>query len=723
MEKSCQYSCRASFLVYGFLFAILSGMLPGHAWSLMTSELSLTKFNTPGTVKLEGAKSDYSVKVPLPERWEVEEVILRLAYINSSALMAKRSQIMVSVNGYPVAQTALLPESPEGLMTVRIPVEQLKYGYNDFTFLVAQHFTDKVPLSLNSITSFLFDSRSYVYNSVHLVTEDNSETNIKLAALAASGTALRFDYRSVHFSLGRELKENVDNILIGSSKFIQSFLSQLEGEAPGVHMNILHLPPVAHFSAENPTSDADEKHALIVLGGENPEQLLRTVQAYSLLSFPLSDTQGMNVVGVLMPDIDQYSGKLRLAPKKTYQFKELDFPTVTFQGYMPGSRSLSFSIPNGLLLMENRAITLSVTMAYAANMRDDSTFVIRFNGQFISSIPLNNTQGGWFNSYKIRLPLSYAKSGRNTLEFLAALVPLRSGNCEVKEIDHLALTVFGDSEIEMPDIPHWVELPNLEFLMDDGFPLAEYPDFRETVLLLGDESDAVAVAAVNFLALLSQKNGIPPTGISVTKKIPEQKDVQLLVVGNRSSLPPQIVAVSKTLEEIRLPVHGRLPGTKKNTDWLQQQKDKYFPLIQEKKTASPDMAGLKAESFIGSNKLLLTEFESPFKDMRSVVLVTADTNQDLVNGTLSLWDYAVHSAIRGDLALVDYSSDPLEVTWGKVGLAYYQGDTGSINWLNYLANSYPKVFFFSIAAALLICALSVMILLGIYKKKRLGNGI
>ncbi|MCB2182385.1 MAG: cellulose biosynthesis cyclic di-GMP-binding regulatory protein BcsB [Desulfobulbaceae bacterium] len=716
----------------------------------MSSESALTKFNTPGTVKLEGERGSYTVSIPLPDRWLVKGATLRLAYTNSTALLKKRSRIMVHVNGSPVAQAALLPESPEGIMTVQLPARLLKTGYNNLSFLVSQNFSDSgcvpaslpevwtslnlfesslelsyelrdVPLSLNSISSFLFDSRMYTENQVHLIVENLSTENTKLASLAASGVALRFDYRPVHFSLGRDLQQGVDNIIIGSSAFLQSVLDRVKVPMPSGNMGILHLPSYRENDLKEKQTFYDAQHGLLYLTGQNPEKILQAAEAFSLLSLPLQSKASADIEAVAVPEITRYSGKQRVAPGKKYRFRELGFPTTSFQGFNPGNRGFSFSMPTSLLLMENRSLALSFNLSYASNMREDSSLKILLNGRFVSSIPVGDVMGGRYQGYKIDLPLFYVKPGLNTLEFHAVLTPLHTGDCEMLQTDHLALTVFDNSIMSVPDVPHWAELPNLEFLMDDGFPVARYPDFRETVLLLTDKTNETATAAVNLIALLSQKNGVPPFRLTISDTVPADADKELLVVGARESLPEKIINASQLSPAIQFPVNGRLAGSKEENNWLDRQKERFLATLEPKQSFPPDRAGITTGYATSPRTVLLTEFESPFKAMRSIVLFTGNSGKDLVGGVNALWDHALRSKIKGDRVLIDFGQTEPTLVWDKTGAPYYSGNISSMNWLANLVNSYPKAFFAIMLAVLLLTAFILLLFLKRWRHKRFSN--
>jgi cellulose synthase operon protein B len=161
--------------------------LPLPAQELVKLKVPLTRLAPVQTTRLQGHFAGHWVKLPIPERWQIEKATLHFSYVNSTALISRNSRLIVLLNGRPLAQVTLQPQSPVGDVTVFLPPRLLKPGYQDLEFNVIQHYTldcedptapemwtvlelDKsyvdfeyrlkpVPLQLKAVSNFLFDSR------------------------------------------------------------------------------------------------------------------------------------------------------------------------------------------------------------------------------------------------------------------------------------------------------------------------------------------------------------------------------------------------------------------------------------------------------------------------------------------------------------------------------------------------------------------------------------
>jgi len=225
--------------------------------------------------------------MPASDRWQIKKAVLNFSYINSTALLQSRSRLVVWLNENPVAQITLNPQLTEGKVSVNLPVNLIKTGYNELKFTVAQHHTlecedpssaelwttiefdkasfdfeialKRVPEELTAISNFLFDSKSFIKQEINLVISEPKEEFIEAAMIVASGIALKFEYRPVNFTVPQNVKNGVDNILIGDSRFIK----ELKGD----------LFPANEAYIKLKTLSGDPYHALIILKGDSVEEI------------------------------------------------------------------------------------------------------------------------------------------------------------------------------------------------------------------------------------------------------------------------------------------------------------------------------------------------------------------------------------------------------------------------------------------------------------------
>jgi len=702
--------------------------------------IPLTKFNAPGIVRLGGNENGVTLHVPAPRRWQIEAAGLELSWVNSTALLASRSRLVVLFNDYPLAQITLEPGAPEGEASLDIPARLFEVGYNTLKIQVTQNNKDEgcipqdppetwttlrlidsslnldyslreVPLSLASVADFLFDPRIGAVNRVHVVTESLDDQNVRLAVLAAAAVALRFDYRPVRFSSGAEVKPGVDNILIGTRAFAENLLGKtsLSGD-----LGILPLPG---REGEPP----DRRHGLVVLSGRDSDDVERSVRAFSILSLPLPDIQFCRVRDVELPEITEFSGRNRLEPSKRYTLDELGMGITTFRGYRPEPVSVIFTLPTNLFLEENRDIILSLDLAYSAALREDSLLSMDINGEFVASVPLDHAEGGQYRGYRIRLPLSYLSPGRNELSFHPTLIPRYSKDCELFQDRGVALTIFPTSTIQMPRLARWVRMPQLSYLFNDGFPLTAYPDFRSTRLILSERLPESTAAALNLIAGISQRTGVLPYELKMATDLADRPE-NYLVVGSRASLPETILDASPLAKGISMPVYGRLPGTLKGVSWKKALARWLLEENVDREPVRPDIALLDTDLKIRLHQAVLSEFESPLRAMSSVVLLTAEKPEDLLRASLVLQDEEVRYQCRNGFALIDFSGRKPSVQVAALTPSYSVGEITWQNRITWLVDRYRWSFVFTVLVLTFLAALLLLYLLRRRQRARMALG-
>ncbi|MEW6602404.1 MAG: cellulose biosynthesis cyclic di-GMP-binding regulatory protein BcsB, partial [Nitrospirota bacterium] len=621
------------------------------------------------------------------------------------------------------AQVTLQPRSPEGTIDMNVPVRLLLNKYNDLELHVTQNYTNDcsdptapelwtnvelndsyieldyalkpVPLRLSSVADMLFDPKMFGPNIVNVTMENRSPELMRIAAIAVSGVALRFEYRPVRFTVSGGLISGVDNIVIGHAKFLTDIMGDSRTTLPDAPLSVLHMP-------------GDREHALIYIGGDSYEVILKNAKAFSSLSYPLPDSASVLVKEVTIPQISQYHGDNIVAENTSYTFKDLGIMTRTFHGIQPGSTALTFRLPADALVRENENTVLSLHLVYSAGIRSDSSLNMVLNGEFAGSVPLNDEKGSRYQGYTIQIPGSLLKAGYNTLTFNPVLAPLKSGECIYLQTDNLVITLYDDSELKIPPVQHWIEMPSLAAFITDGFPFTKWPDWRDTTILLADRAAETAASALNLTAMISQKRGVQPFEIDFSYDLQARDDNDLIVMGPLHVLPGEILQGSPLESNLMYPWAGRLENTGSNE-------------ATAKKVSTDRSIGVGTEVVIGEDKLLISEFESPFRAEKSVMLVTAKGPGSLLRGMFALWEPAVQSAFSHDLLLVDLGAADPRVFSQEAGEKYYLGSVRGVNKFNYFLHKYFRGSVAVLIVCIILLAWIVYALLRRHKQKRLSN--
>lgn len=683
--------------------------------------IPLQKLTPYSVLKLKCIADERSIEIPIPDRWDVKKIILNLHYISSVSLIGDQSQLSIRINDIPIAQVKLNPLAPDALLTVNVPVQYLKPGYNKLSFAVAQHFfmqgcespcapdlwtdiniqnsslqveyeVNPVPLRLSGVANFLFDPKSYPEAHVNLITEDRSVESLTAAAIVASGVARRYDYRAVTFDISQQIKSGVDNILVGRTAFAQQFLmsSQLKlGKVTGGYLKIFPLP----------TADGiDNMHALIVVTGTNHDHLKMAALTFSNISFSYPGTQELNAFEFKMPEVASYGGRDIIHATKVYDFKTLNLPTITLQGMNPSVREMSFRLPVDMLIRQNQSAKMTLNFAYGAGMRESSALNIMVNGIAARAIGLDRKSGDSLQNYVIDLPVSLFKPGNNIISFAPELHP-NLKECDLALVNNLFISIFENSTLVFPDMPHFVELPKLELFMLNGFPFTRWPDGYDTLIYLTDPSSNESIAtAMNLVGLMTQKNGFPLLNIKIGLQSLEKWTGDIIIVGNQREMP----SVIKEHSPLHTSKTSLIP----------------YPVVRGWQNETSALGYSRQISEPGDGRALLTQFESPFEVGRTVMTLSADNPADLLRLGKALLDPEIQGQIYGDLVLVEMTQPKLRVTSMLAGKTYATGKQGDVSWIDSFLYSYPYVYHALLVLLVLGLAFTIFVLLKRYRATR-----
>ncbi len=725
----------------------------------LTVSLPLKDILPVDNIVLSGKSVDaeqYGFKLSIPERWEVHSAKLIFDYNNSAALIKGKSHLIISLEKIPLAQISLNPRSPSGTTTVDIPGNLLKSGYHQLGFSAIQYssqggcedplapelwtivklkeakiefnYTIKpVPLGISAISEFLFDPKNPSGPPVNFIFEKLETDIMKSVSLCATGVALRYNYRPVKFLSHRTIKPGMDTILIGSDAFVRKTLKNTNLfkeyqtiNGPTLSINELPSQSISGIKITN----KDSKYAFIIVTGRNNKEILTAAKCLSVLSLPLPDKQSIVVKDIKYPTIEPYIRKKGLAPGKIYTFASLGFSTTTFKGMVPNPKGFSFWIPSDSHLTPNKQAKLSMDIAYGAAMRKDSVLNIELNNKFVSSISCEDPLGGTFRKYKVRLFMSSLKSGYNKINFIPQLTTFSADKCSLIQTGNLRLTIFDSSTFSLPVVDQWVEMPHLGAFMGDGFPFSRHLDLSESIILIPDRSRSSFLTAVNLLALASQKTGYPPTGAKWSVKIPDSVDKDIILVSNISNIPDIFTEAAPL--NIKTPGPLKFPHLNRSRGYVDTNKKGFWSRLLSKKTRVKDIT-IKDSSLVvvsvdpvfTTGRAALVEFQSPFNNNRTVMMLTTHSDSEMKITAKALWDPGVQASCMGDTVLINLRNKKYKTLSLKLGPSYYVGEISTtIPFVDYYANTHPLWYVFTVLIICLMLSLTIYFLLKKRKSAR-----
>lgn len=682
-----------------------------------TALMPLHKLSSEEALELRCVQGEQGLSVPIAERWDISGARLEIRYTNSISLIKDISQLAVKWNGYTIGQIHLDPLSPEGTLSVDIPADLIQAGYNDLSFSVSQHYLNQcenycssnlwtsislkdselvldydlrpVPMSLLTISDFLFDAKIFPYGKVNIIAEDRLSESITLTAVVASGVARRFDYRKVMFSMSDGVRDGYDNVLVGDKDFVESVMSGYGVDLVGVDgpfIKILPLP--AHEGV------VDNTHALVIVAGMDDAQIKIAAETFANMTFPYPGGDEMKVTGFSMPEIPLYGGRLVLKSDKQYSFKTLKFDTTTFSGLNPSTKKITFRLPADFLIRHNQTARVLLSYAYGAGLMEESALNVIINGNHVRAILLDNKKGEFIENYRLDIPTYLFKPGTNVLEFSPTLKTFAK-ECDIIHAGNLFLTIFDVSTLYFPSMSHFVELPNIELFMLNGFPLTRWPDGYESMVYLTKTDDATISTALDLIGLITQKNGYPLFGISMSTEQPLDWEGELMVIGPEKSIPDAFKenAPLKLMSEavVSYPVVA---------SW---EDEVSFALSRQK-------------SEMGMGYGAVMQYQSALKKGRSVFLVTAADSGELRKLGLALLDSGVQSNSKGDLSFIRLTPPEYEVYSVSVGEKFFTGKLGKISSIELFLHSNPYLYYTAIAALIFF---SGWLLFFILKRRKL----
>lgn len=705
--------------------ALLIAVFIASAAQAASVKVPLQKLTSLPSIQLRCINGSESISIPVPERWKVRKAILTLRYSVSNNLIGEISQMIVKVNNEPIAQTKLNPQAPNVEAAIDIPVNLLKPGYNALSFHVAQHYSRQqceppcapdlwtnisvaesfieleydqkaVPLKLGAATAMIFDPKQFPEAEVHIVTDALTPDAATLATVVASGIARRFDYRKVRFSVSRELRPGMDNVLIGSRDFAHKALAANSVSLPkgdGGLLKIFHMPLQE--------GGWDALHALIVIADERAAALRIAAATLANMSLPYPDTDALHALAFSMPDVTMYSGRNVLSSDKVYDFKTLNLPTHTFQGLNSNAVTLSFRLPADFLIKQNHYAKLSLNFSYGAGLKDSSALNVSVNGKGLRSIHLDSISGNFIDGYKIDIPTYVFKPGANSISFTPSLNTL-GGLCDTLQTDGLFITIFDNSTLSFPPMPHFVEMPKIELFALNGFPFTRWPDGYETIVYLPKPDDIALATALNIVGMVTQRNGFPLFGTQVTFDEPAGWSGEILVVGKADDVPKHFMEAAP----LKLSDTPRVP----------------YPAIGSW-NAEASIAYSTQQSGLGTGTGIIMEFESMYKKGRSVLVFTSKNNEGLAALGDAVLDPGVQGGITGDLAVIDLTNPKYPVTSLQVGNKYSTGNKGNISLLDSFLYANIYVFYGAIAASIVALGLLGHWGLRRYRARRTAGGV
>lgn len=490
---------------------------------------SLAKLIGSGRIStLKGESGQLGFSLPVPPTWQAKDVELRLRGTVSSSLIAG-SQLVVYLNGEAIQQYPLQQEGNRYDFTLKVPVEKLKSGFNDFQLQANQHYTEacEFPHAPQLWTQVNLEQSGFkinatpkpVVSSLSRLSEIFSKANwhdrpavsimtaakptpdeVAAMGLLAQGVAGFYDFVPVRIShdvypleahnlLGQFPADSRTAVVMGSFANLGSYLQ-------GLNIGKQDKPVIAVRAMPG-----DPTRQLVILAANNGKDLKKLATAFALRGLPWPDHAWTSIDKLKMPPARSLEKRfdLPLASSGAFPLRALGYKTTTYSGQDNDGPVLRVWNNSWQGRMQVR-----VHLTYASGMSPQSSLNIISNGVMQGAIPLNNPRGGIYENYAVTIPAGSLNPGWNTLQFKPVLVPVSNGGkCQPSYDGNLALTVYEDTTLQKFGGDELRE-PDLALLSGTGSIYTEGPLGKGIAIQMTDDNSDTLSSGLTLVAKLTQ---------------------------------------------------------------------------------------------------------------------------------------------------------------------------------------------------------------------------
>ncbi|WP_163930367.1 cellulose biosynthesis cyclic di-GMP-binding regulatory protein BcsB [Paraferrimonas sp. SM1919] len=556
------------------------------------------------------------------------------------------------------------------------------------------------PLTVANELSLLpapfFDERDFQSSEIAMVFAENfSLPNLHSSAVVASYFASFADWRKLTYKVYRQqLPDSHAIILATNSQRPDIPISWPDVTLPTVKM-------ISHPFAPS-------RKILLVLG-KDEAQLQQAAKALIVAKRLMTgDVALINSLQELPPR-QAYDAPNWMPTNKEVLLSEMiqgDYQLKAKGVFLPAIE-LDFDLPPDLLVSTGDEITVDLHYRHSLiTEKNNSRLNVFVNDKFVDSTILETEQTVARKFFELPLVTeqqaisqSLINTSRlrvnNRLKFDFNIASTSTGVCTGADALDLHAAIDPISSLKFPDLPHYIEMPNLKVFVESGFPYSKMADLSETALVINPQPTNKEIELLlNTIALLSKKTGLATYRFTLVNDwqnvLLQDKDVIALGIG-AASVYKQALSISHIDEQgfFTDQVHK-----------LQAPLNESLPI-----TASQLTQGLFAA---------ISSVESTRSPMRTVVLLSAIDNDsiELLNQALNERSMTVDGAA--------VAITPYQVTSFLSPDSYYLGQLSWFKLVKYHFNEQPM--FFLLITFLLILSVTILLWLILSKvaQKRLS---
>ncbi len=490
-------------------------------------------------IAFRGVDASQTVYFSVPRNRLAKTATMKLRYHFSPGLLPTISHINVSLNGtmfatVPVNPAASAVDQGSALESrLTLPPDLLVHD-NQLTFQFIGHYATQCEDPTNSTLWSRIDTNSTIELAGSLLPLAN---DLKAFPLPFYDSGM-----NPHPAIPIVFLSQPSPKAMQAAGIIASWFGILNGYRPvRFPVSVGYIPPGnAIVIAENPleipvsmgisvvvgahvamrANPSDPNSSVLVVTGETGDQLDTPAAALTLHG---DSWQGPDVpIHSFTPPATRLPND---APRwlSTERDKVANIGQIAQTGDLQGDGSTPLNIylrvPPDLDYGEKHNLAFHLSYRYnGVPLGNDSTLQIFMNGAYVSSTPLPHTDNASsVLETVIPIPVVDLRPFSNTLTFKFAFNPVRKTNCEQTAPSNLQGAILKDSYLDLTEIPHSVELPNLELFANAGYPFTRKADLADAAVVLPDQPTNGEIEL--FLALMGHfgaQTGYPALSVTVT---------------------------------------------------------------------------------------------------------------------------------------------------------------------------------------------------------------
>jgi hypothetical protein len=692
--------------------------------------------------RLDGAAM---LSIPVSRRENIKSAVLHLVSTNSIAL-SDRSQLVVRLNGRTIAQLQLSSRQPEITADIRLPTELLQPGYNQLLFRVAQHSQDSQCEDPNApelwteidttastlrlqteLKAFapqlddlndLFDPKQQAPQKINIITaaHPGSDEALSTGGMLAQGIGLKMRYTlptirqvdaqassggnggGVAPGLALNALSGADNLLVGTTAALKPYLDpKILAQIKDSFLGVYPMP--------------DGQHFMMVVSGRTDNEVQRAAEVFAWQHLEFPQQNQWNISSFTPPALPAYLPQANIAAQGIYSFKQLGFNTSAITTVKPAE--INVNLPPDVYAQEDAQMEFHLNFSQGAKINSNMVINLYLNDVFQRAISVEDRQGGFYENYRLNLPLRNFRPGDNVLSFRPLIMPNRL--CD--QTGPLQMSMFDDSSVKVPYIYRFAQLPDLARFASNAFPYVTQSDGGRLSLQVADKDSATIGAAWTLMAKLAQKQTVPLGSAQMTYGVPSANR-NVIVVGTVGTLPKDLLADAPWKLDGNLSFAGAsiaMASPSQESNWFRQQ----FQTLAGTNRSNTDSGylntGVSGDVKLNKQMLVMQFRSEKLNDVTTTVFASSSPAQ-LQEGMNQLVTPAYWNNMAGDVTLLSFGKP--EVATQRIGPTYDEGHIGKAEYLGYVASKYPWSWYGVVVVALIILALLCLRLLRIYLRRR-----